>query len=148
MLTPHDWLNLLCSWLRKRGVKLRPALVIDEKQVKANAKDPRAFCRVELGDKKKNIYCAVALVALPPEAIVGILLHEITHMLIVEDGGDPELADDEYVLDHFPQAGYHYATIEYATVEMTPKFSGRVRTAKNIEVVSSNFIKTLKKEKP
>ena len=133
MVKCEDWLKLLKRYMKSKGFPLnRVSLTHSRKADKRNANDPRGFCHVVLG--RPTIHCAEALKTLPDQCIVGILLHELAHM-IVDEGEDPELDVDEWVLEKCPEAGYHYADIKYAS----PKF----RVAKNLECVTKSFLKQL-----
>ncbi len=120
--------GLLSHWMKS---KIR--LSRSRKASSNNEASPRSFCFVILGEHK--IHYADALYALPDTAICGILLHEVAHMLIDENGGDPELGVDEWVLENVPEAGYGYMDTTYADPE-----TGRRRTAKAIESVSRKFL--------
>lgn len=102
---------------------------------KSHDKSARSFCFVILGER--IIHYASSITALPPKAVTGILLHEIAHMIIEENGGDPELGVDEWVLDNVPESGYEYLDVKYED------FDGERKIAKNIECVSNKFLKTI-----
>jgi hypothetical protein len=141
---PSTWLKLLKKWLDENhsryfwqrpwsGVKLSESRLANTQ----NKKDPRAFCYVIVGQKK--IHHCKALALLPDQFIVGILLHEIGHILQVEDDpevDDPEVDCDELILSRFPEAGYHYADARYT-------HDREKRVARNIECVSEKFLKEL-----
>ncbi len=95
----------------------------------------RSFCFVILGERV--IHYASAIKCLPDKFIVGILLHEIVHMIIEEKPGDPELGVDEWVIENLPEAGYEYKSVRYID------FTGKARTAKDLECVSEKFLKTI-----
>ncbi len=114
--------GLVTNWLKSK-IRLRRS----QRANANNKKSPRSFCHVIIGEF--NIHYADALLDLPLEFVVGILLHEIAHMIIEEDGGDPELGVDEWVLENVPEAGYSYRDAKY----------GR-RVAKNLECVSLLFV--------
>ncbi len=132
-MNPDSLLAHLRQYLAKRKLGGRDVmLTLSEKADENNAKKARSFCHVVLG--RKSIYCAAALAALPEEFVVGILLHEVAHT-IVNEGEDPELDVDEWVLENVPEAGYRYANVKYVD-----PITGRTRTAKNLERVSMGFL--------
>ncbi len=95
-------------------------------------KSARSFCFVIIGER--IIHYASTIKSLPETFIVGILLHEIAHMIIEEKNGDPELGVDEWVINNVPEADYKYKNIRYID------FTGKPRTAKNLECVSEEFL--------
>lgn len=99
-----------------------------------NSKSDRSFCFVFLGERA--IHCAKAIELLPDEFIVGILLHEIAHMIVEKQKGDPELLVDEWVTENIPESGYHYSDVKYFD------YDGE-RNAKNLECVTKQFLKTI-----
>lgn len=137
------WLKLLLRELRRRGltsavrgIKLRASKVVSAR----NAKSPRAFCQVTVGSSV--IECAPEIEALPQAFIVGILLHEVAHIILESEPGDPELNVDEFVLDQVEDSGYAYRDAEYVTVtDEQPRW----RKAKNIEWVRESFLERLKR---
>ncbi len=132
----NHYLKPLLAHLNARGLlthwmKSKIRTVHSRRADGNNEASARAFCFVVIGEFV--IHYASALKALPDEFIVGILLHEVVHMLI-EEKGDPELGVDEWVLEHVPEAGYCYKTAKYED------FDGARRIAKNIECVSKKFL--------
>lgn len=113
--------GLISTWLKSQVRLVRSKRANDQNREKA-----RQFCFVVIGQHEINF--ADALLKLPEEFIVGILLHEIAHM-VIREGRDPELDVDEWVIEHVPEAGYHYADARYSK-----------RVAKNLECVSEAFI--------
>lgn len=125
-----DLLAALLVYLRDRGLvtpwlKSKIKLVRSKKAEVNNKASPRAFCFVIIGEY--NIHFSEALLKLPIHFVVGILLHEVAHM-VVREGRDPELDVDEWVLDYVPEAEYTYQNVTY----------GR-RQAHNLERVSVEF---------
>lgn len=116
--------RLISTWLKNKI-----ELVRSKKANEQNKLAARQFCFVILGEHE--IHYADALLKLPVEFIVGILLHEVAHM-VVKEGRDPELDVDEWVLEKVPEAQYHYATARYGK-----------RTAASIERVSGSFTETI-----
>ncbi len=117
----------LCSVWMKSKIKTSHSAKADLNH-KAS---PRSFCFI-LGER--TIHYASSIKALPDVFIVGILLHEIAHQIIEEDGGDPELGVDEWILENVPESGYAYANVRYID------FDQKARTAKNLERVSGSFL--------
>ncbi len=130
------WLKKLLRELRRRklgnfyGVKLKHDKVCDQR----NQKSPRAFCHVVIG--KPEIHCSKAIEYLDSNFIVGILLHELIHMVVTE-GDDPELDVDEFVIEHLRDTGYTYMDTKYFD-----PFLGK-RKAKSIECVKLSFLETI-----
>lgn len=122
--------GLISTWMKSK-IKTSHSRKADENHIKS----ARSFCFVVLGEY--IIHYASALKSLPDDFIVGILLHEIAHMIIEEDGGDPELGVDEWVLENVPEAGYVYNNVRYVD------FTNKPRTAKNLECVSEKFLKMI-----
>lgn len=120
----------ITPWLRSR-IRAAHSRKADEN----HDKSARSFCFVIIGDDHV-IHYASSLVALPVKFVIGILLHEIAHMVIEEDG-DPELGVDEWVLENVPDSGYEYKNIRYED------FDGKTKTAKNLECVSEKFLKLI-----
>lgn len=102
-----------------------------------NKNDPRAFCYVREGDN--TIYCSAAIEALLPEVRVGILIHEVFHMILdAFDGADAEVDVDAGVMEYFPEAGYKYDD----TVYLSP-WTHEMVSANEIEHVSAKFLETI-----
>jgi len=99
-------------------------------------RSPRQFCSVEHGTM--IIACAPATDALPGESRVGILLHEIGHVLYPL--GSPldveEVEVDVWVRNVFPEAGYTYVDVPYRY--------GKDYVAKNLQTVAPEFYANLK----
>lgn len=140
MISRHDAddiLLALLTHLRDRGLvtnwlRSKVRLVRSKKANDQNKASARQFCFVFLGEHK--IHFSDALLKLPEEFIVGILLHEIAHM-VVKEGRDPELDVDEWVVEHVPEAHYHYADARYGK-----------RVAKNLECVGREFFDLILEE--
>ncbi len=131
------YLKPLLAYLEREGnistwMKSQIRTIHSRKADANNAKSPRSFCFVIIGEHA--IHCADAIKNLPDKFIVGILLHEIAHMIIEEDGGDPELGVDEWVLENVPDSGYEYKNVTYTDPD------DRRRAAKNLECVSEEFL--------
>ena len=115
-----------------KGIKV----IHDPKCDRQNRASARAFCFVE--DGSPVIHCAANIESLPCHVIVGLLLHEVGHM-IVRSRQDPEVGDDEFIVDNVPEAHYRYlARVPYIAVGGTGP--SRKRIAKNIQAVSPSFV--------
>ena len=116
-----------------RGIKLKYSAKADED----NAKRARAFCYIYPG--KRVIHSAAAIECLDARVILGLLLHEITHIILTgsPQKPDPEVADDAFILENFPEAKYRYEPITY--IVRTARGTYRKRVAKNLETVSASF---------
>jgi hypothetical protein len=119
-------------------------IVYDPDQDALNEKDPRAFCYVVQDDWK--IYCTRNLEALPPEARMGILLHEIGHLHLdafgAEEGNDNDEFEadvDAWILGNVPEASYTYEDVEYYAL------IGNLRGAKNLQCVSTQFLRRVER---
>lgn len=142
----NQYLKPLLAYLKKKGhisrgmrseIKVEHSFEADFKNERSRspAKEEeaaRSFCFVILGER--TIYYASALKALPESFITGILLHEIAHMIVENERGDPELTVDEWVIANVPEAGYAYKNVRYID------FTGKPRTAKNLECVTEDFL--------
>jgi hypothetical protein len=73
-----------------------------------NINDPRVFCHTI--DGSSSIYCSLNLCKLPTENIVGILIHEIGHIVRKQasDAGREEVECDLWVKHNYPEIGYEY----------------------------------------
>lgn len=119
--------GLISTWMKSQ------IRAVNSRKADANhKKSARSFCFVIIGEHV--IYCASALTDLPDEYLVGILLHEVAHMIIEEDGGDPELGVDEWILENVPEAKYQYADLHYAD---------KRRKSNNLERVSEKFLREI-----
>lgn len=134
MISRHDAdevLDALLEYLRDEGLittwlKAHVALVRSKKANEQNKASARQFCFVVIG--QHDIHYADALLKLPMNFFVGILLHEIAHM-VVREGRDPELDVDEWVIENVPDSGYEYRDVAYGH-----------RRAANLECVSEKFV--------
>lgn len=105
----------------------------DEELDADNILDPRAFCAVM--PKSTIIYCSKNIDLLPPPARIGILLHEIAHVVANAFGGDESEVDcDVWIKENVPESGYAYRDVKYAQ-------KGATILARNLQVVSDKFVK-------
>jgi len=129
-------LALLRAYLRvKKQLDVSVTLIHDPGHDAVNRRDPRAFCYVD-ADCPTAIRCASALEALHPPARIGVLLHEIGHIVLdAFDGDEAEIDVDSWCLDFVPEAGYTYMDTSYWR-------PGKKRpvTAKALEHVSLGFV--------
>jgi hypothetical protein len=105
-----------------------------------NAASARGFCHVAEGENA--IFCAAAIESIIPCVRVGILTHEIAHILATGGmkGDSGEIAADKWILDNVPEAGYNYLS-EY---EYYSPLVGHNVTARNIQTVSPEFVRNLR----
>jgi len=102
---------------------------------KANRRNPRFLCAVH--PHEWLIRCALAIERVNPEVRVGVLLHEIGHMVLPAfNGAKSEVEVDEFVISQVPEAGYYYGDHGY----YSPQHEKDV-IAKNVEHVSINFLR-------
>ncbi len=112
------------------------SLEIDPEQDEKNKKDPRAFCYVTPG--VLTIFTTLALPALPPEAMMGVMLHEIAHLHLNAFKGDESEVDvDAFCTCEISESGYHYANVEY----LSPFHNHTKVIATNLEKVSPMFFR-------
>jgi hypothetical protein len=136
------WIEPIKDYVRSKGLKPRGKFGLKQVTVQPSSKadtnnvlSSRSFCHVVIGNP--IIYCAKNIDQLKDEFVVGILLHEVAHML-VKEGSDPELDVDEFILENFPESGYCYADTQYGGTR-------RPRKAKNLECVKTEFLENLSK---
>lgn len=135
------YLKPLLSYLRRQGhisqymaakIKSTHSFEADLNHEVRGDKGARSFCFVVIGERTINY--ASTIKSLPDRFIVGILLHEIAHMIIENEKGDPELGVDEWVIANVPESDYEYKNVRYID------FTQKPRTAKNLECVSEKFL--------
>lgn len=99
-----------------------------------NEKDPRAFCAVN--DTAWLIYCTQSINYLPANARIGILLHEVSHLVNNFIGKrEDEVNTDEWIVTAIPEAGYGYQSIAYHNPLL-----GKQVTAHDLETVGTAFL--------
>lgn len=120
-----------------RSIRVNRSRPLDED----HKDDPRAFCAVE-EDVPNIIFCTSAIEAVPENVRIGLLLHEIGHLLLDafdhEIPGGEEIEVDTWILKHIPEAGYTY-------VDCPHIWHGKERTALNVQTVSDAFLKKVEK---
>ncbi len=131
------YLEPLLSYLMRHGhlsqsMRFEIRAVHSAKADEHHRKNRRSFCHVILGERA--IRYASSIKALPETFIVGILLHEIVHMIIENEKGDPELGVDQWIIDNIPEARYDYKNVRYID------FDGQARVAHNLECVADKFL--------
>jgi hypothetical protein len=129
--------NKLTEYLTDKGVVplsvTRIRLLQDSELDKANRKNPRFLCAVH--PHEWIIRCAMALDRVSSAVRVGVLLHEIGHMVLPAFvGAKSEVEVDEFVVTRVPEAGYYYGDHAYEC-----PVRGSV-LAKNVEHVSDAFL--------
>ena len=130
----HALLNYLHDVRGFDDTILDVRLKFDGANDRMNAKDPRAFCFCVEGEN--IIHCSNALLDLPAEPCIGILLHELAHLILNAFHGEKAEVDvDLFCTEKIPEAGYHYRDCTYFN-----SLLGKEVTAKNIEWVSTDFI--------
>ncbi len=131
--------SLLALFKKKRIPMPKSVKIVHNTDIDArNKKRPRSIAQVELGHcfvaGWANIECSRAIERLFDEDMAGVLLHELAHVATEAEEGDPEVNVDAFVHKNFPEARYRYGCIE--------DMDGR--ELKNIEMVSSKFLESLK----
>jgi len=116
---------------RVRGIRAAH----DPKHDRKNRENPRAFCYVQ--EQDWTIHCASALERAAPPLRVGVLLHEIGHLVLnaFKEGQESEVDVDSWVLDIFPESGYTYVDGSYFAPH-----NQRFTVAKNVQHVSPEFV--------
>ena len=112
----------------------------DAKHDKKNRSNPRFFCYVEEYREGEPwiIRCAGNLELAAPPLRIGVLLHEIGHLVLnaFREGQESEVDVDTWVLDSFPESGYTYRDGAYYP-EGAPR---TLVTAKDVQHVSPEFV--------
>lgn len=118
----------------------------DKEHDKENELDPRAFCFVEK-DNPTVIHCAKAIEDLPKAACVGVLYHELGHILLKAFHGDESEVDvDEWCVNFLPMANYTYLDTPYIATAVVGKSDvTRGRVAKSLQNVAPSFLRILEK---
>ena len=100
-----------------------------------NLHNPRNFCSV--APKERVIHCTKYLDEAPRNARVGILLHEIGHVIAnAFDGDECEVDADEWVITSIPDAKLHYATVSYSR-------AGKKVKAVAVQCVNDRFLEMI-----
>ena len=103
-----------------------------------NKENPRMVCYVVSGSHVIN--CSRASEAVGPRARVGLLIHEMGHVLTRSgDVPDEEVQADLWVEMQFHHSGYTYRDHIYVSPH-----TGKQVTAKHVEHVSEEFLKKLR----
>lgn len=114
----------------------------DPKQDEQNQKDPRAFCYVR-PDNLGTIYCAANLEQVLPEVRMGILIHEIGHIVLdAFNGEESEVDVDAWIESEIPEAGYTYENTGYT------RFEGGWAMGKNVQRVLPEFVRMIHGRSP
>lgn len=102
-----------------------------------NQRSSRSFCYV-YGDGEPVVHYAEALTRLNTENVVGILIHELAHLIVQSGPVDDEVDADQWILEAFPEAKYRYTDAVYVS-----PWTERMRTARNVQCVSREFLRKL-----
>lgn len=131
-LTEADFESLQRYLKKKRfpvaGIRIQHSRYADD----MNTKRARSFAYTQKG--QTVIYCSAAMECLEPEVRIGILLHECGHIVANAFDEYAEISVDDFCVSLVPEARYHYHDVSYVGL------SGRIRTAKAIEVVAHKFV--------
>lgn len=127
----NRWLRLLKKHLNRLSLQ-RVHLVLDKGQEALHADDNRAFAHVRKGSRA--IYVCADIEVLPENYLVGVLLHELVHLLTQSFGGQTgEVKVDEWIVRELPEAGFGYASLMYND-------GWRDVPVENLERVSDSFL--------
>lgn len=135
-----DFLALLHYLNVECRMKLSVVLQHDPEYDLVNTQDPRAFCYVERDDPTV-IHCTKNLEYLDKNSRLGVLMHELGHIVLDAFHGDESEVDvDSWCLEFIPEAGYHYRDTKY----QKPTRDGiLIKHAKSLQHVSPAFIRIL-----
>jgi hypothetical protein len=122
---------------REMGVSLHHGAADKEE----NKRDARHFASASVFDSGSGLAYVIsyarALNSLPRRVRIGVLLHEIAHLLTWKSRRDAsEVAADVWISRHVPEAEFNYAGASYT-------HKGRHRSAKNVETVCSEFLRLI-----
>jgi hypothetical protein len=146
MLLPRttEDLHRLTRYLADSGLVHHAVISIDAKwsqeEDKRNIEDPRGFCHTV--QDKTIIYCSRALEDVDREVRVGVLIHEIGHIVLgAFDGEESEVDVDAWVSGILKPGTYCYLqTYSY----MNSLIEEQVK-AMNIQRVTTAFLRELDK---
>ena len=103
-----------------------------------NISDPRGFCHTEQGSM--IISCSRALEDVDREIRLGVLIHEIGHIVLnAFDGEESEVDVDTWVIDTLPKGSYGYLQ-DYAYLNSLIE---EQVTAHNIQRVTTTFSRSI-----
>lgn len=140
--TRHDLEKLVKYLVNEHGMTpelLDLGLERSRTQDKHHDRSPRAFCHVE--KDKWTIFCTGAMEEIPGTVRIGVLLHEIGHLVL--DAFDSELPDgeevevDSWIVLMIPEAGYTYTECEHT-------WRGKIVDALNVQTVSEDFLRRIR----
>jgi hypothetical protein len=115
----------------KRAAKLKIAL--SERRDQDNARDARAMAFVT--HRGHTVHVAEALAQVPPVFTLGVLLHEVVHVVRSHfDGDEGEVDVDATIVEEIPGASYGYADVDYRH-----PVNGLRRRARNLQRVGVTF---------
>jgi hypothetical protein len=107
----------LCTRHDLPGGFKKVRVVHDQNQDRLNIKNPRAFCFVA-GEKPFEIHATYRLENLPEKFILGVLYHELGHIVLnAFDSNADEPKVDAWCLEFAPELRYGYASVTYLGIK-------------------------------
>ena len=120
---------------RYLGIKLPLHIRYSNAELQLNLDKPRYLCAVDI-KHPEYIHCSYNLNNIPRKNRIGILLHELGHIVLLSVD---EVLVDEWCKYRVPEAGFYYEdSIKYLSYP-----TGFPVEAKNIEAVSKKFLTRL-----
>jgi len=130
----NEFLQALCFYLYDKHDLprkfVRVLVVHNADQDRLNRSDPRAFCFVR-EEKPLRIEAAKALESLPDQFLLGVLYHELGHLVLGAfgtSGDEPKV--DLWCTEFAPELRYTYSSVTY------PAIHGGRAVAMNLQRVS------------
>jgi hypothetical protein len=103
-----------------------------------NLRDPRLFCSTEPGSTV--ISCSRALEDVPREVRVGVLVHEVGHIMLgAFENSDSEVDVDAWVASTLPPGSYFYLNAVKYTNSLVEDYT----EARAVECVTAAFLKLM-----
>ncbi len=104
-----------------------------------NYENPRNFCMVQEGSHV--IRCSLFLNYIARDVRIGILLHEISHIINnAFEGAESEVDADLWITEELPETGYRYQDVYF-----TRAGEDKCVLAEKVETVSFSFMRKLNK---
>jgi hypothetical protein len=115
--------------------RLRLTIRHDRSRDADNRKSPRAMACASFKKGSPIVGVCENIIAVPAPFLVGIMLHELTHLAfnLMGDAGC-EVDVDETIMRTAADFGYRYANARYTDVK-----TGKARVANNLECVDEMF---------